>query len=459
MTKYWFCGINERERHEIFAFILIIGNGVDFLESNEYYKKLLNMAVLAGSIMISSGAETHRVEDTLHRILATTNFEHADAFVFTTGMVVTLSDPSVETLSISHRVTDTSRNFGRIAEVNSVSRDFCNGLITLDEASEKLRIIKTKKRYSSFIHHLGYILAASGFAIMFGGDIRDAIATIFCGIVLAIVNIELGPKIARGFVTTIIAAAAITITATAVSYFSARVLHIPIQTHYMIIGAMMPLVPGLAMTTAFRDILQGDYLSAGSRILEALMVAVCVAIGIGTGMSFSDMIGLSETLTLSFYLSVANVPEFLLAALSAGIAILGMCIFFDTPKKCFFACGLNAFLAWGVYLIADYAGLNGLWASFLSTLAADLFAYYSARILKAPVLIFLVAGILPMVPGISIYQGVYSFIFGGNAAEILASAFMSTGVIALAVFLMDTVLDMEKRIHAYFIKKRKKSAK
>jgi uncharacterized membrane protein YjjP (DUF1212 family) len=87
------------------------------------------MAVLAGSIMISAGAETHRVEDTLHRILSTTHFEHADAFVFTTGMVVTLSDPSGETLSISHRVTDSSRNFGRIADVNSVSRDFCNGLI------------------------------------------------------------------------------------------------------------------------------------------------------------------------------------------------------------------------------------------------------------------------------------------------------------------------------------------
>ena len=434
--------------------LLIIGNGVDHLESIEYYKKLLNMAVLAGSIMISSGAETHRVEDTLHRILATSNFEHADAFVFTTGMVVTLSDPSFETLSISHRVTDSSRNFGRIAEVNSVSRDFCNGLISLDEATARLRTIKTKKRYNSFIHHLGYVLASSGFAGMFGGEIPDAIATIFCGIILSIVMLDLGPKIGRGFVTTILAAAAITLTATAVSYFSYQVLHISFQTHYMIIGSMMPLVPGLAMTTAFRDILQGDYLSAGSRILEALMVAVCVAIGIGTGMGFSDMLGLSETLTLSFYLSVANVPEFLLAAASAGVAIFGMSLFFDTPKKCFFACFLNAFLSWGVYLIADYAGLNGLWASFLSTLAADLFAYYSARVLKAPVLLFLVAGILPMVPGISIYQGVYSFIFGGNAAEILASAFMSTGVIALAVFLMDTVLDMEKRVRACILKKK-----
>lgn len=412
------------------------------------------MAVLAGSIMISSGAETHRVEDTLQRILGTTNFEHADAFVFTTGMVVTLSDPSVETLSISHRVTDTSRNFGRIAEVNSVSRDFCSGLISLDEATARLREIKTKKRYNSFLYHLGYILASSAFAVMFGGEIPDAIATIFCGIVLSIVVLDLGPKIGRGFVTTILAATALTVTATTVSYISYHFLHISFQTNYMIIGAIMPLVPGLAMTTAFRDVLQGDYLSAGSRILEALMVAVCVAIGIGTGMSLSDMLGLSETLALDFYLSVATVPEFLLAASSAGVAILGMCLFFDTPKKCILACWLNAFLSWGVYLIADYAGLNGLWASFLSTLAADLFAYYCARILKAPVIIFLVAGILPMVPGISIYKGVYSFIFGGNAAEMLAGAFMSTGVIALAIFLMDTFLDIDKRVRAY-IKRRK----
>ena len=413
------------------------------------------MAVLAGSIMISSGAETHRVEDTLQRILGTTNFEHTDAFVFTTGMVVTLSDPSVETLSISHRVTDTSRNFGRIADVNSVSRDFCNGLISLDEATSRLRAIKERKRYNSFLYHLGYILTSSGFAVMFGGDVRDAIATLFCGIVLSIVVLDLGPKIGRGFVTTILAATALTLTATTVSYFSYHWLHISFQTNYMIIGAIMPLVPGLAMTTAFRDILQGDYLSAGSRILEALMVAVGVAIGIGTGMSLSDMFGLIETLALDFYLSVATIPEFLLRASSAGIAIFGMCLFFDTPKKCFIACWLNAFLSWGVYLIVDYAGLNGLWASFFSTLAADLFAYYCARILKAPVLIFLVAGILPMVPGISIYKGVYSFMFGGNAAEILAGAFMTTGVIALAIFLMDTLLDIDKRIRARILKKRK----
>ena len=426
------------------------------MENSEYYRKLLNMAVTAGSIMISSGAETHRVEDTMHRILGTTHFEHADAVVFTTGMVVTLSDPSGETLSISHRVTDCSQNFGKIAEVNSVSRDFCNEKITLDEAIQKLEKIKEKKGYNSFLRYLGYILASCGFTVMFGGEALDALGTVFCGIILAIIKLELGPKIGRGFVTTILAAAAMTITATAFSYVGYHAFGISFQTNYIIIGGLMPLVPGLAMTTAFRDILQGDYLSAGSRILEALMVAVSVAIGIGVGMSCSDLLGLSETLTLSFNLSVTNVPEFLFASFSAGVAIIGFYILFDTPKKYFFICGLNAFLAWSVYLIADCCGLNGLWASFFSTLAADFFSYYSARILKAPMILFLVAGILPMVPGISIYQGVYSFLYGiGNASEILAGAFMTTGVIALAIFLMDTVLDMEKRIRLYFLKKRR----
>ena len=69
-----------------------MGNGVDMLENTAYYRKLLDMAVMAGTIMIASGAETHRVEDTLHRILGTSGFEHADAFVFTTGIVATLSD-------------------------------------------------------------------------------------------------------------------------------------------------------------------------------------------------------------------------------------------------------------------------------------------------------------------------------------------------------------------------------
>ena len=218
-------------------FLSKTGNGVDEVENSAYYRKLLDMAVTAGTILIASGAETHRVEDTLHRILGTSGFEHADAFVFTTGIVATLSDPSSETLSISQRVTNCSQNFGR------------------DEAVAKLRAIKKQDRYSKFLWHIGYILATMGFCITFGGSFLDAFAAFFCGVIVSIITLDLGPKIGRGFVTTILAAAGLTLVTTAISYFGAEWFSLTFHTHYIIVGAIMPLVPGLAMTNAFRDIL------------------------------------------------------------------------------------------------------------------------------------------------------------------------------------------------------------
>lgn len=60
----------------------------------------------------------------------------------------------------------------------------------------------------------------------------------------------------------------------------------------VITGAIMPLVPGVTFTTAIRDILNGDYSSGTSRMMEALVVALSVAVGIGTAMTiFGNMMG------------------------------------------------------------------------------------------------------------------------------------------------------------------------
>ena len=408
------------------------------------------MAVLAGEIMISSGAETHRVEDTMHRMLSTTNFARAEAFIFPTGIVATLSDPSSETLSVTQRVSNRSQNFGRVADVNAVSRKFCSGKMTLDEAYAELKRIQNCVRYPAWVHMLGYVFASAGFSLMFGGEFLDAIGAIFAGFMLAFVNMVLGPKIKKGFVTTILAAMLLTIVATIVAFFGKEWFDLNFQAQYIIIGAMMPLVPGLAMTNAFRDILHGDFLSAGSRIIEALMIAVCVAIGVGAGISASVALGLAHNLTITFDLSFATMGDFFLKSLGAGFAIFFYYYIFEIHPKYLWTCAFNAFFAWAVYLIAEHFGLSGVWASFFSTVAADVFAYYCARVQKAPVILFLVAGILPMVPGVGIYSAVYAMIFAtGDAPAKFLSALFCTGAIALAIFLTDTVLDIGKRICIY----------
>lgn len=409
------------------------------------------MAVMAGEIMIRSGAETHRVEDTLQRILSTSNFAHAESFVFTTGLIVTLSDPASETLSITQRISGTSLNLGRVTEVNSVSRNFCDGKITLDEAMERLRAIKNKRQYSNFLTMIGIVLASSGFSVVFGGSFLDALGAVFCGFLLSFVLLVLAPRIRKTFIVSMISAAVITIGATAFSYFAGEWTGIAFHSQYMIVGSMMPLVPGLALTNAIRDTLQGDYISAGSRTIEALMIATSVALGVGAGLSLSGAVGLSDALDFTFDLSVYTAFAFIKAIVFSSVAIIGFGLYFEIPKRYLLPAGLIALISWAVYLFSDSLGLSAAWASFFAALVSDFCAYFCARTLKAPVILFLLGGILPLVPGVGIYRAVYNIIYGmESASEVLIETLLITGAIALAIFIMDAMIDIEKRTRKYF---------
>ena len=58
-----------------------------------------------------------------------------------------------------------------------------------------------------------------------------------------------------------------------------------INMDVVIISSIMPLVPGVAITNAVRDTLQGDYLSGMARILEVFLKAAAIALGVGVGIA------------------------------------------------------------------------------------------------------------------------------------------------------------------------------
>ena len=63
------------------------------------YRLLMDTAVLAGEIMLSSGAETYRVEDTIAHMLKMANLKHTHVFVTATGFFATLSDPNMDAIT------------------------------------------------------------------------------------------------------------------------------------------------------------------------------------------------------------------------------------------------------------------------------------------------------------------------------------------------------------------------
>ena len=226
----------------------------------------------------------------------------------------------------------------------------------------------------------------------------------------------------------------------------------------MIVGAMMPLVPGLAMTSAIRDVLQGDYISAGSRALEAIMIAASVALGVGAGIALSDVLSISYTLNFSFDFSAPDAWSFVKGVLSCAIAVFGFALIFDIPKKYVPATCTVAAVSWAAFLLCDGQGFSSPWASFFAVLVADFLAHRFARWIKAPVTLFLIGGLLPLVPGIGIYRAVYDVIYGPGVSSGVQETLLITGAIALAIFVIDTVFEIETRIRNYYRKKRQNKA-
>ncbi len=243
------------------------------------YKLVMNTAILAGELMLCSGAETYRVEDTMTRILDTANAETVEASVMMTGIVATLGNPDMEPITATKRVQERGTNLNSIMEVNEISRKYCAGELPLEEAYARLKGIG-RKQYSVWLFNVAVVAVCSGFAPLFGGGIIEMAAAVVTGSMLAIV-LTVGKKLQiDGFILNLVSSFAVAVTAILLK----QVLPI-INDNVITMSSIMPLVPGVAITNAVRDTLLGDYISGAARILEAFLIAAAVALGVGCGMA------------------------------------------------------------------------------------------------------------------------------------------------------------------------------
>lgn len=245
---------------------------------------LMKTALLAGEIMLRSGAEAYRVEDTMSRILSNTDVEHKEVAVMATAIWAELRvKGEKQPLSRLKRVHSRGIDLNKVVLVNDISRNLCNGKMTVEEAYEQMRQIsadKYKQYTSGWFMLLTYIGAVIGFTIMFGGKLNEIFAAICTGGILAFCQIFGGQLRINGFMLETISAMAVT----ALSILLKAFAPVSINIDALIVGSIMPMVPGVSITNAVRDTLQGDYLTGGSRMMEAFIHAAAIALGVGIGM-------------------------------------------------------------------------------------------------------------------------------------------------------------------------------
>lgn len=246
------------------------------MEEIKDYKLLLDTAMLAGEIMLSNGGEIYRVEDTILHILKLSGLKTTQSYVTATGIIVTLDDPAVDSLTIVRRIQERDMNLYKITETNRISRGLCQGELTLKEAFRELKHMKAHQ-YPWWLRDLCNVGVAGFFAVLFGGGWQDMIGAAIAGFFLVVVMHLCQAVHLNAFMKILLESTALALTALLLTGIPGN----PMKMDLIIIGGIMPIVPGAAITTAVRDTLQGDYVAGGAKALEALVKVAGIVVGVG----------------------------------------------------------------------------------------------------------------------------------------------------------------------------------
>lgn len=246
----------------------------------ENSKKVMELALLAGHILLENGAEIFRVEETIDRICRHYGMQSENAFVLSNGIFVTAGGEKEAFFAKVQHIPVSGTHLDKVAAVNQLSREIERGAYSLEEAKKELERIRCMPGKRKQVQILASGLGSAAFCYLFGGGIADSIAAFAAGLILYVYVLEVSVHLSK-IVRNILGGALVTLVCGVVF-----LLGVSKNLNFTIIGAIMPLIPGVPFTNAIREMADGDYISGGVRLMDALLSFISIAIGVGIGTAF-----------------------------------------------------------------------------------------------------------------------------------------------------------------------------
>lgn len=242
--------------------------------------EVMELAMQAGELLLENGAEIFRVEETMERICRYYGIESASQFILMNYILATAGEGHGHMFAKVRHVPVSGSHLDRVAAVNQLSREIARGQYTIEEARKALEGIRHMPEKPRIVQILASGIASGAFCCLFGGNLMDCLAAAVAGFLIYVYILYIsGPHLSK-IVGNVGGGAFVTLICNLL-YMAGIGDHL----NLMIIGSMMPLVPGVAFTIAIRDAADGDYISGTVRMIDALLVFICIAIGVGMGIA------------------------------------------------------------------------------------------------------------------------------------------------------------------------------
>lgn len=426
----------------------------------------LTILLRTGMILMESAADTNRIVRNMKRVAAFLGLEeehlHIDVLYGTIKVNYSDETHSFSRFMHSDRYTINMKVLAAVSQLSwrAIQEDYSASRFEKALA----RVSKGRRDYPLWMLLLGTAMGCGGFSVLFGGDWPSFVPATLAGLAGYAVRHFLLSERFNVYIVTAFSAFVATLTAWLMTFVLPE--GFTDRPYHAFLCCALFLVPGVALINFLDDMLD-NYLNVGiSRLGNAVVQMAAMGFGIVLAVSICDVTTFLTTLAMAPTISYWE------AAIATGIAAMGFAMNFNVPRRSLPAVMLLAIIGMSVRNFIGFELGQGL---ILGSLAgASLISLLAVRLVqptRSPNHVLSIPSVIPMVPGILMYRGIFGLVHMGNDVTQFMAAFtnilnaalivlcLSVGVAIPNIFVRRWIASTRRRHLSQLIEERRQRGK
>ncbi|CCG04863.1 threonine/serine ThrE exporter family protein [Blastococcus saxobsidens] len=388
--------------------------------------RALELALRAGELLLSAGASAAEVTATCSAVARAGGLRRVESDITFTSITVS-GQPSDDTAPISglRLVQLRELDYSRATAVHDVVTELTEDRITPREAERRLLMVAAARHpYRRPVVTAARALLATAVALLLGAGAVVTAAAFGATVLVGLAIDALG----RRGIPTFFQNAAGGLIATSVALVLVAA-DLGVRPSLVVAGGIVLLLPGVTLVGAVHDAITGFYVTASARAFETFLLTAGIISGVAIALSIGVRLGVPAQIWDPQVSGIGDVP---LQLFAAALASASFAVSNHAPRRTLLPTAAAGALGWGVFLGLDRLDLSPTLASASAAVVIGLGSYVLARRQQVPVVVYVAAGIIPLLPGLTIYLGLRRLTEGDTLGGITLLGTAVTVGLALA---------------------------
>jgi uncharacterized membrane protein YjjP (DUF1212 family) len=347
---------------------------------------------------MSSGAGASDVSATMLAVTSACGLRGCTISVnFTTLSVSYQSAPDAPPETHQRVVQYRGHDYAQLTQIDHLVRDLAAGRLDRHGASQRLNEVTSRPRpYPRWAVVGSSGLLAAGAAMLLGGGPLVIAITFVTTVCIDLVGRQLARRRIPGFYQQVLGA--LIATAVALGLHAADA---PVEPKLIVASGIILLLSGVALVGAVQDALTSHFVTASARMFEVLLLTGGIIAGISIALTIGRKLGV-EIYVTSTGTTWSDLPTTLLGG---SIVAVAFAYGTYTPLRAMIPIGITGMLGQLVYQTSVQWDIGPAMSSGAAALVVGVVSYSLAGRVRVPPLVVVVAGIVPLLPGLTIYEG------------------------------------------------------